>query len=73
MRILLSNDDGYFAPGLACLATHLAAIADVVVVDVQCDYHKESFGNCRDGHADIKALEDSLKVICAVPPAVLTM
>ncbi|MBI1174756.1 MAG: 5'/3'-nucleotidase SurE [Sideroxydans sp.] len=32
MRILLSNDDGYFAPGLACLAGALAAIADIVVV-----------------------------------------
>ncbi len=32
MQILLSNDDGYFAPGLACLAEALAPIADVVVV-----------------------------------------
>jgi 5'-nucleotidase len=32
MRILVSNDDGYFAPGLACLAEALSAIADVVVV-----------------------------------------
>ena len=32
MRILISNDDGYFAPGLACLADALASIADVVVV-----------------------------------------
>jgi len=32
MRILLSNDDGYFAPGLVCLAQALAAVAEVVVV-----------------------------------------
>ena len=32
MQILISNDDGYFAPGLACLAETLATIADVVVV-----------------------------------------
>ncbi len=38
-------------------------LADVVVVDVQCDYHKNSLGNVRDGHADIKALEESLKII----------
>jgi len=38
-------------------------LADVVVVDVQCDYLKEMLGNCRQGHADIAALEDSLKVI----------
>jgi len=32
MRILLSNDDGYFAPGLNILAEHLAKIADITVV-----------------------------------------
>lgn len=32
MRILISNDDGYFAPGLNILATHLANIADITVV-----------------------------------------
>lgn len=39
------------------------ALADIVVVDVQCDYFKETFGDCRKGHADIAALEDALKVI----------
>jgi 5'-nucleotidase len=37
MRILLSNDDGYFAPGLACLAEHLARIAEVTVVAPERD------------------------------------
>lgn len=37
MRILLSNDDGYFAPGLICLAETLSAIADVVVVAPERD------------------------------------
>ena len=37
MRILISNDDGYFAPGLACLAEHLAKVADVVVVAPERD------------------------------------
>lgn len=32
MRILISNDDGYFAPGLVCLAEHLSRVADVTVV-----------------------------------------
>jgi 5'-nucleotidase len=32
MRILLSNDDGYFAPGLAQLAASLADLGDVSVV-----------------------------------------
>jgi 5'-nucleotidase len=32
MRILISNDDGYLAPGLEALASALAAVADIVVV-----------------------------------------
>lgn len=32
MRILLSNDDGYFAPGLAVLARTLAQVAEITVV-----------------------------------------
>lgn len=32
MRILLSNDDGYFAPGLAALAEALEGVGEVVVV-----------------------------------------
>jgi nucleotide sugar dehydrogenase len=39
------------------------SLADVVVVDVQCDYHKESLEDLENGHADIKALEESLKII----------
>jgi UDP-N-acetyl-D-glucosamine dehydrogenase len=39
------------------------SFADVVVVDVQCDFNKESLGDLESGHADIKALEESLKVI----------
>jgi 5'-nucleotidase len=37
MRILISNDDGYFAPGLILLAEHLAKIADIVVVAPERD------------------------------------
>jgi 5'-nucleotidase len=32
MRILLSNDDGYQAPGLVCLAQALSVVAEVTVV-----------------------------------------
>jgi len=39
------------------------SLADVVVVDVQCDYHKEELGNVREGRAEISSLEDSLRVI----------
>ena len=37
MRILLSNDDGYFAPGLALLAQALASVAEVTVVAPERD------------------------------------
>lgn len=38
-------------------------LADVVVVDVQCDYLKESLGNVRAGSADMAALEASIATI----------
>jgi 5'/3'-nucleotidase len=37
MRILLSNDDGYFAPGLAALAEALSMFAEIVVVAPERD------------------------------------
>ncbi len=37
MRILLSNDDGYFAPGLTSLVEALSSFADVVVVAPERD------------------------------------
>lgn len=37
MRILLSNDDGYFAPGLAALHAELSRSADVTVVAPERD------------------------------------
>jgi len=39
------------------------SLADVVVVDVQCDYQKETLGDVRKGYAAIGALESSLQVI----------
>lgn len=37
MRILLSNDDGYFAPGIAHLAETLSTIAEITVVAPERD------------------------------------
>src|SRR5574338_1099329 len=37
MRILLSNDDGYFAPGIAILEQALAPLAEVTVVAPERD------------------------------------
>jgi nucleotide sugar dehydrogenase len=38
-------------------------LADVVVVDVQCDYLKESLGDLATGHTDMAALEQSFESI----------
>ena len=37
MLILISNDDGYSAPGIEVLAAHLSTLADVVVVAPESD------------------------------------
>jgi len=34
---------------IATYTYEVLALADVVVVDVQCDYHKDTFGNVRQG------------------------
>lgn len=38
-------------------------LADVVVVDIQCDYLKESLGEVRTGRADMEALEQSFEIL----------
>ena len=49
-------------------------LADVVVVDVQCDYLKESVGNIRTGAADMVALEKSIaRIAHHVPPEALVL
>jgi 5'-nucleotidase len=37
MRILISNDDGYFSPGIALLAERLAALGEITVVAPERD------------------------------------
>lgn len=50
------------------------SLADVVVVDVQCDYEKKDLGDVKTGSADIAALESSLKVIGEkIDPACLVL
>ncbi|OIN95830.1 MAG: GDP-mannose dehydrogenase [Deltaproteobacteria bacterium CG1_02_45_11] len=38
-------------------------LADILVVDIQCDFLKEELGNLKSGHADISALEESFRII----------
>ena len=56
MHILISNDDGYLAPGIVCLAEHLAKVADVVVVAPERD---------RSGASNSLTLDRPLKARCA--------
>ena len=50
------------------------AFADVLVVDVQCDFIKAELGNLSSGYADITALEESFKVIGEkIPPRCLVL
>ena len=48
---------------IATYTYDVLSLADIVVVDVQCDYRKEELGNVRSGKADAEALEDSIGII----------
>lgn len=48
---------------IATYTYDILKLADVVVVDVRCDYLKESLGNVYYGRADMAALEESLEII----------
>lgn len=47
----------------ATFSYNALSLADVVVVDIQCDYLKESIGNVHDGRADMSPLEEALAVM----------
>jgi nucleotide sugar dehydrogenase len=58
------------------VATHvedILGVADVVVVDVQCDYAKEALGNVKAGSVDMVALEETFARIgeCVHPEALI--
>lgn len=48
---------------IATYNSDVLALADCVVVDVQCDYSKHELGNMRNGDADMGALEATMKTI----------
>jgi UDP-N-acetyl-D-glucosamine dehydrogenase len=59
---------------IATFSMEALTLADVVVVDVQCDFIKEELGNVKSGNADIQALEESFKVIGQkIPPKALVL
>jgi nucleotide sugar dehydrogenase len=59
---------------MATYTYEVLKLADIVVVDVQCDYIKEDLGNVRNGQTDMAALESSLGVIAEnIPPSALVL
>ena len=56
MKILISNDDGYLAPGLLALVEAMSAIAEVVVVAPESN---------RSGASNALTLDKPLSVSCA--------
>jgi len=48
---------------IATFTYDVLKLADVVVVDIQCDYLKDELGNIENGHADMKTFEDSIDII----------
>ncbi|MBW1816918.1 MAG: nucleotide sugar dehydrogenase [Deltaproteobacteria bacterium] len=49
-------------------------LADILVVDVQCDYMKQDLGDLKTGYADISALEESFKIIGRkIPPQCMVL
>ncbi len=49
-------------------------LADILVIDVQCDFIKQELGNLRSGYADIADLEASFKIIGEkIPPHCLVL
>jgi len=59
---------------MATFTYDVLKLADVVVVDVQCDYIKEDLGDVRTGQTDMAALEASIGVIAEhIPPDALVL
>jgi UDP-N-acetyl-D-glucosamine dehydrogenase len=48
---------------IATFTNDALKFADVIVVDVQCDFIKEDLGNLRTGQAAMEALENSIQII----------
>jgi len=59
---------------IATFTYEALSLADVVVVDIQCDYLKESLGDVKTGRAEMQPLEDALsKVAEYISPETLVL
>ncbi len=67
MRILLSNDDGYFAPGIEQLAAVLAPHADIVVVAPERDRSGASNSLTLDRPLTVRTAPNGFRFINGTP------
>ncbi len=67
MKILLSNDDGYLAPGLAALRRALEPIADVIVVAPERNHSGSSNSLTLDRPLRVQHLESNFYAINGTP------
>ena len=67
MRILLSNDDGYFAPGIAILAKALADLATVTVVAPERDHSGASNSLTLDRPLSVRESADGFRYVNGTP------
>ena len=67
MKILLSNDDGYLAPGLAALRSALDPIADIIVVAPERNHSGSSNSLTLDRPLRVQHLESNFYAVNGTP------
>jgi 5'-nucleotidase len=67
MRILLSNDDGYFAPGLAILAETLAGLGKITVVAPERDHSGASNSLTLDRPLSVRESANGFRFVNGTP------
>ncbi len=67
MRILLSNDDGYFAPGLAALAEGLAGLGTITVVAPERDRSGASNSLTLDRPLSVRRAHNGFRYVNGTP------
>src|SRR5215510_10059463 len=67
MRILLSNDDGYFAPGLAILAKTLADLGTITVVAPERDHSGASNSLTLDRPLTVRESANGFRFVNGTP------
>jgi 5'-nucleotidase len=67
MRILLSNDDGYFAPGLSILASALAELGTITVVAPERDHSGASNSLTLDRPLSVRESANGYRFVNGTP------